>query len=132
MTTFNRRQTNPGLWREVEELEGDRDGDLSALEDRGWDAVVDTSGLVPRVVRQSVERVAAPYYLFVSTRSVYVDFSRPIDETSPVHGDVESEDVERHYGALKAMCERVVRERRGAIVRPGLIVGPHEPTGRLT
>ena len=132
MTTFTRGRTNPGLWAEVEELHGDRDGELSALEGREWDAVVDTSGFVPRVVRQSVELVAAPYYLFVSTRSVHNDFSNAIDEDSPVHGDVDSEDVERYYGALKAMCERVAQERSGAIVRPGLIVGPYDPTGRYT
>jgi 2'-hydroxyisoflavone reductase len=132
VTTFTRGQTNPGLWNEVEELRGDRDGNLSALEGRDWDAVIDTSGLVPRVVRQSVELVSAPYYLFVSTRSVYADFSSPPDESSPTHGDVDSEDVSRHYGELKAMCERVAADRPGAIVRPGLIVGPHDPTGRYT
>jgi 2'-hydroxyisoflavone reductase len=94
--------------------------------------VIDTSGFVPRVVRQSVELVEAPYYLFVSTRSVYADLSRAGDEDAPIHGDVDSEDVSRYYGELKAMCERVVRERLGSIVRPGLVVGPHDPTGRFT
>jgi 2'-hydroxyisoflavone reductase len=132
VTTFTRGRTNPGLWAEVEELHGDRDGDLSTLEGREWDAVIDTSGLVPRVVRQSVELVAAPYYLFVSTRSVYSDFTGRLDESAPVHDEIDSEDVERYYGELKAMCERVVAERPGAIVRPGVIVGPHDPTGRYS
>jgi 2'-hydroxyisoflavone reductase len=93
---------------------------------------VDVAGYLPRVVRQTVELVDAPYYLFVSTRSVYSDLSGPNDEDSPVHGDVDSEDIMEHYGELKAMCERVAQERPGAIVRPGLIVGPFDPTGRFT
>jgi 2'-hydroxyisoflavone reductase len=132
LTLFNRGQTNPELFPEVERLRGDRDGNVDALRGRSWDAVVDVAGFVPRVVRQSVELVDAPYYLFVSTRSVYADLSGPTDETAPLHGDVDSEDISEHYGELKAMCERVVQERPSGIVRPGLIVGPHDPTGRFT
>jgi 2'-hydroxyisoflavone reductase len=132
LTLFNRGQTNADLYPEVEKLHGDRDGGLDALRGRSWDAVVDVAGYLPRVVRQTVELVQAPYYLFVSTISVYADLARPIDEDSPIRGDVDSEEIMEHYGELKAMCERVVRERPGAIVRPGLIVGPHDPTGRFT
>ncbi len=132
MTLFNRGQTNPDLFPGVEKLHGDRDGDLDALRGRGWDAVVDVASFLPRVVRQTVELVDAPYYLYVSTISVYSDLSRPVDEDSPLNGDTDSEEVLEHYGELKAMCERVVQERPGAIVRPGLIVGPHDPTGRFT
>jgi 2'-hydroxyisoflavone reductase len=132
VTTFTRGQTNPELFPEVEKLRGDRDGNVDALRDRSWDAVIDVAGYLPRVVRQTVELVDAPYYMFVSTRSVYADLGGPTDEDAPLHGDVESEDIQEHYGELKAMCERVVRERPGAIVRPGLIVGPHDPTGRFT
>ena len=84
------------------------------------------------MVRQSVELIDAPYYLFVSTRSVYADFATEFDEDAPTRGDVDSEVVMDHYGELKAMCERVAQQRPGAIVRPGLIVGPHDPTGRFT
>jgi 2'-hydroxyisoflavone reductase len=88
---------------------------------------------VPRVVRHSVELIDAPYYLFVSTLSVYADLSQRISEDAPVHeAEIESEEVMEHYGELKAMCERVAQTRPGAIVRPGLIVGPHDPTGRFT
>ena len=132
LTLLNRGRTNPGLFPEAEKLRGDRDGDLSALEGREWEAVIDVSGFVPRIVRRSVELVDAAYYLFVSSRAVYADFSRPTDEAAPVHGDVDSQDVSRHYGELKAMCERVAQRRPGAIVRPGLVVGPHDPTGRFT
>ncbi len=132
VTLFNRGRTNPKLFPEAEKLRGDRDGDLSALQGRAWDAAIDPSGFVPRIVRQSVELVDASYYLFVSSRSVYADFSQRTDEAAPVHGDVDSEDVSTHYGELKAMCERVTQRRPGSIVRPGLIVGPHDPTGRFT
>jgi 2'-hydroxyisoflavone reductase len=124
----------------VEKLHGDRDGDLSALEGRSWDAVVDPSGYVPRVVRASaelLERNGVGHYIFVSSGSVYADVSVPVDESSPVATlpDPASEEIEEHYGALKALCERVVEEvfpGRSANVRAGLIVGPHDPTGRFT
>ena len=132
LTLFTRGLTNPSVFPDAEKLRGDRDGGLDVLRGRTWDAVIDTSGYLPRVVRQSVELIESPYYLFVSTRSVYADLTRATDEDAPLHGDVDSEDVSTHYGELKAMCERVVSERPGAIVRPGLIVGPHDPTGRFT
>jgi 2'-hydroxyisoflavone reductase len=140
VTIFTRGRTNPDLYPEVERLVGDRDGGLGPLADGAWDAVVDTSGFVPRIVRQSAEllRDAVGRYVFVSSVSVYADFSAPPDETSPVAelADPASEEVMRDYGALKAACEQVVEEvyggERAVIVRPGLIVGPHDPTGRFT
>jgi 2'-hydroxyisoflavone reductase len=132
VTLFNRGQTNPELFPEAEKLRGDRDGQLDALRGRSWDAVVDVNGYVPRVVQQTVDLVDAPYYLFVSSRSVYADFTDSPTEDAPTHGDVDSEEIMEHYGELKAMCERVAQTRPGAIVRPGLIVGPHDPTGRFT
>lgn len=139
VTIFTRGRTNPDLFPQVERLRGDRDGDLGALTGREWDRVVDTSGYVPRVVRQSAEllRDAVGRYVLVSSVSVYADLARPPDETSAVAelDDPRSEDVERDYGALKAACERLVEEvygERATIVRPGLIVGPHDPSGRFT
>ena len=140
VTIFNRGQTRPELFPGVERLVGDRDGDLAALEGGDWDAVVDTSGYVPRVVRQSAEllRDRVRRYLFVSSISVYADVSAPgVDEDAPVARlDEETEEYRGPaYGALKALCEDVVREvygDRATIVRPGLIVGPWDPTGRFT
>ncbi len=140
VTLMNRGQTNPDLYPNVEKLRGDRDGHLHALRGRKWDAVMDTSGYVPRVVRQSVEllRDAVPYYAFVSSISVYADFSQAgMDENAPVGTleDETNENVPEHYGALKALCEGEVRAGFGEgalIVRPGLIVGPHDPTDRFT
>ena len=79
VTLFNRGETAPDLYPELERLTGDRDGDLAALEGGEWDAVVDTSGYVPRIVRASAELLEprAGRYLFVSSISVYADHSRP-------------------------------------------------------
>lgn len=139
VTIFTRGQTNPDLFPEVEKLRGDRDGDLGALEGRDWDAVIDPSCFVPRVARQSAEllRDAIGRYVFVSTISVYADFSEPIDDSTTLAEleDPATEEVMEHYGALKAACERVFDEVYGdrvTHVRAGLIVGPHDPTERFT
>ena len=143
VTLFNRGETNPELFPEAEKLRGDRGQDLSALEGRTWDAVIDPSGYVPHVVRSAAEALAdsAGHYLFISSVSVYGDFSEPRNEDSPLEELADDKPVDRllddysNYGALKALCERAVEETipdRHAIVRPGLIVGPHDPTGRFT
>jgi 2'-hydroxyisoflavone reductase len=140
VTLFNRGQTNPELFPEAEKLRGNRDGDLRALEGRTWDAVVDPSGFVPRVVRAGAELLAAngvENYVFVSSISAYADFGRGYQESAPLAelADPASEDVARDYGALKVACERVVEAAfpgRSAHIRAGVIVGPHDPTGRFT
>jgi nucleoside-diphosphate-sugar epimerase len=139
VTIFTRGQTNPELFPDAEHVLGDRDGDLAALQTGSWDGVVDTSGFVPRIVRQSAEllRERVGRYVFVSSISVYDDFSEPPTEAAPVAEleDPAAEEVLEHYGALKAACERVVEEVYGdhsARVRAGLIVGPYDPTDRFT
>ena len=140
VTLFNRGQTNPELFPEAEKLRGDRDGGLTALEGREWDAVIDPSGYVPRVVRAGAEllRGSAGHYVFVSSGSVYAEPYAPgYDETAPTVEleDPASEEVLRDYGALKAACEEVVREifpDAHTNVRAGLIVGPHDGSGRFT
>jgi 2'-hydroxyisoflavone reductase len=143
VTLFNRGRTKPELFPEAEKLRGDRDGDLSALEGREWDAVIDPSGFVPRVVGASAEllRGAVGHYVYVSSISVYSESQEPgFDESGPL---VELEDPEREdylgsaeaYGGLKALCEQLVARTfpgAHANVRAGLIVGPHDPTGRFT
>lgn len=140
VTMFTRGRTNPDLFPEAEHLGGDRDEGLDALHGGSWDGVVDTSGYVPRVLRQSAEllRDNVGRYVFVSSVSAYADMSKPIDESSPlaVLNDPFSEDHRGpDYGPLKAACEHVVEEvygERGTSVRAGLIVGPHDPTERFT
>jgi 2'-hydroxyisoflavone reductase len=140
VTLFNRGETSPELFPEAEKLRGDRDGDLSALRGREWDAVIDPSGFVPRVVRDSAEllRGSVGHYVFVSSASVYAEpFVPGYDESAPTVEleDPASEDALKDYGALKAACERVVGEvfpNASASVRAGLIVGPHDASGRFT
>ena len=141
VTLFNRGQANPEIFPEVEKLRGNRDGDLTALQGRRWDAVVDTSGYVPRIVRASAELLAdaTNHYTFISSKSVYADFSKPdFDESAPV-GKLTDASVEEvngdTYGPLKALCEQAVEQAmpgRALVVRPGLIIGPFDPTDRFT
>src|SRR5437763_9117972 len=140
VTIFNRGQTNPELFPEAEKLRGDRDGGLTALEGREWDAVIDPSGYVPRVVRAGAEllRGSVGHYVFVSSGSVYAEPYVPgFDESAPTVEleNPESEDVIGDYGGLKAACERGVGEvfpDASTNVPAGLIVGPHDQSGRLT
>ena len=142
VTLFNRGRQNADLFPGVEKLRGDRTGgDLDALSGRSWDVVVDTCGYIPRVVRQSADLLsgAASRYVFISSISVYADVSAPgVDEDSPV-GTLEDPGTEEivgdTYGPLKALCEQAVQSAfpDGALViRPGFIVGPHDPTDRFT
>jgi 2'-hydroxyisoflavone reductase len=154
VTLFNRGQLNPGLFRGVEKLRGDRDGGLDALKGRRWDAAVDTSGYSPRVVRDSARLLsdAVEHYTFVSSVSAYRDTSVPgVDESYAV-GAVTDEQLREAealkqselttapffweiYGALKALCERAAEgEMPGRVlnVRAGLLVGPHDYSDRFT
>jgi 2'-hydroxyisoflavone reductase len=140
LTLFNRGKTHPELFPDVERLHGDRDGDLKSLEGRSWDAVIDTSGYVPRIVRASAELLAPKVgqYVFVSSISVYKDdVAVGADENHPLQVLTEpgSEDRMKHYGALKALSEKAVEAafpNRALVIRPGLIVGPLDPTDRFT
>lgn len=138
VTLFN-RGTHPAL-EGVTSLRGDRaGGELGALATGEWDSVIDTSGYVPRIVRASATLLAPRigHYCFVSSVSVYAPGPAP-DESSPV-ATLEDPTVEDigggNYGALKALCETAAdaaTDGRSLAVRPGLIVGPHDPTGRFT
>jgi len=144
VTLFNRGETNPALFPEAEKLHGDRTdpGSRRLLEGREWDAVLDPSGYIPSVVRASAEALAdaTGHYLFVSSVSVYASLAEPVDEESPVAelGDLPDDRLTEdysNYGALKALCEQAVADvfgERQASVRPGLIVGANDPTGRFT
>ncbi|WP_293912653.1 NAD-dependent epimerase/dehydratase family protein [Deinococcus sp.] len=141
VTTFTRGQTADSLPPEVLRLYGDRSaGELSSLQGRTWDACLDVSGYLPRVVEQSARLLerAVKRYLFISTVSVYADGqAEPITEDSALEvlPDAASENIPAHYGALKVVCEERVRAiygERATIVRPGLVAGPHDHTGRFT
>ena len=146
VTLFNRNRSGAGAFPGLGTLVGDRNGDLNALRGRTWDAVVDVNVYTPEAVRRSAEllRDAAPHYTFISTVSVYESFARlGLDEEAPV-ATLSDEDAQaaagepvsaEAYGPLKARCEGVVRTAfpgRALVVRPGLVVGPHDYTDRFT
>ncbi len=125
----------------VENLVGDRDGNLKVLEGRKWDVVIDTSGYLPRVVEASSKILAKAtrHYIFISSISVYNDLNQlDIDENSPLArlDDTHDETIRgKNYGPLKAGCEKVIQSyfpENSLIIRPGLIVGPYDPTDRFT
>ncbi|HNY40176.1 MAG TPA: NAD-dependent epimerase/dehydratase family protein [Bryobacteraceae bacterium] len=145
LTLFNRGKTRPGLFPNIEQLHGDRDplkGDgIKALEGRKWDAVIDNSGYYPRTVAASAKLLApnVKQYIFISSISAYADNSiEGQDETAKLAttSDPTVEKItEETFGPLKVLCEKATQEAlpgRTAIVRPGYIVGPDDPSGRFT
>lgn len=145
VTLFN-RGTHADVFPGLELVRGDRTrpGDLAQLEGRRFDAAIDTSGYVPAHVRASA-RLLAPTvgrYLFVSTISVYAQpFEAGGDEDAPLLGWPEGLDpateefMGEAYGPLKVRCEREVTAafgERALVLRPGVVVGPHDPTDRFT
>ena len=132
VTMFNRGKTAPDMFPDVENLIGDRDGELDALKGREWDAVIDNSGFYPRHARLSAELLHGNVgkYLFVSSISAYADtltldddeFSAayatmddPTDESEPPYGP--------SYGARKALCEQEVAKVFGDDIHGGYLPG---------
>jgi 2'-hydroxyisoflavone reductase len=141
VTLFNRGQTNPGLFPSVEKLRGNRDGELAVLKGRNWDAVIDTCGFASAKVRATASLLAdsVGHYTFISSISVYRDFTKPgLDESAPVEqlpqGVGEDEASAETYGARKALCEQAAEAAMpGKVmsVRAGLLIGPHDASGRF-
>jgi 2'-hydroxyisoflavone reductase len=149
VTLFNRGKTRPGLFPDVEKLQGDRDpkkGEgIKALEGRKWDVVYDDCGYYPRHVKASAELLAPNigHYVYVSSISCYAEKTNAVeggDENTEL-AKLEDPAVETmgegyaNYGGLKALCEQAAQAAmpgKTTIVRPGYIVGPDDPTGRFT
>ena len=154
VTLFNRGNHPAEISRDVETIHGDRNTDLARLKGRRWDAVIDTSGYLPRAVKASAEVLSAVVdrYVFISSQSVYADLSRVgVDETAPLatltseqlaeanaidaSGQTSGVSYGKMYGGLKALCEQAaeaVMPHRVLSIRPGLIVGPEDYTDRFT
>lgn len=154
VATFTRGKQDSTPLPGVEAIFGDRNTDLAKLEVRQWDVVLDTSGYLPRQVGEAAQFFTdkAERYVFVSSISVYADFSiMGIDEDAPVE-KLTSEDLAKAnrldtsgvvsavsfgemYGGLKALCEQAAEDAmpgRTLVIRPGLIVGPGDNTDRFT
>jgi 2'-hydroxyisoflavone reductase len=149
VTTFNRGKTHPGeLPKDVEELIGDRNGQLDALKGRKWDVVIDNPTTLPAWVRDAAEILKGNVerYVFISTISVYADTSKGVDEMAPLakyegadpyHETLEAMKASGYktYGPLKALSEKEAEKwfpGKTSIIRPGLIVGPRDETDRFT
>ena len=142
VTIFNRGQTNPDLFPSVQRRRGDRsDSDLSTLKEGEWDAVIDLTGTLPRVVSEMAELLVGQVgvYVFLSLSSVYreLDAAR-IDEDAPLKAVAEptSDAVNAStYGGLKVLSEGEVRRHfpeSHLIVRAGTMTGPYDNTDRFT
>ena len=106
----------------------------AAVADGGWDAVVDVTRL-PSQARTAVAATPYAHWVFVSTISVYADNSSPATEPllEPITTDVDLAVDPEAYGGMKVACEQAVQSgaTSSVVARPGLIVGPGDPTGRF-
>jgi 2'-hydroxyisoflavone reductase len=154
VTLFNRGLHNADLYSDVEKLRGNRRGNLDALKGRRWDAVIDTCGYTPATVGASARLLAGAieHYTFISSVSVYAQFPLAgYDESAPAGIITDEQAIEAEsfdtgeratavsygelYGPLKARCEQSVEDalpNRTLVIRPGLIVGPHDYSDRFT
>ncbi|WP_442599244.1 SDR family oxidoreductase [Neobacillus sp. D3-1R] len=149
ITLFN-RGTNKEVFPDVEQVFGDRNQiqDLEQLKGRKWDAVIDTCGYLPKTMEKSVQVLEnqVDQYVFISTISVYKDFSKKNFNEDAETLTMTKEEVEEvtkgsdspvmsHYGELKSLCEQVLLQAipsKSLIIRPGLIVGPYDNSDRFT
>lgn len=137
---FNRGKTNPGVFSELRRIQGDRRKDAGLAGEEEWDAVFDTCAYSPQDLQPMVDvlKNKTKLYMFVSTISVYNDYTngRPIEASSTFEQIIESDEVTGEtYGPLKVMCEKLLKDQmngRALIIRPCIIVGPHDPTDRFT
>src|SRR6202040_1690884 len=149
VTVFNRGKTHPGELPEgVEQLIGDRNGQLDALNNRQWDVAIDNPTTLPAWVRDAAQILKGNVerYVFISTISVYADTSKGVDENAPLAKydgpDAFKETLEamkasgyKTYGPLKALSEQEAEKwfpKKTLIIRPGLIVGPRDETDRFS
>ncbi len=148
VTIFTRGRTEADI-PDVERLVGDRTDDLSALQGRTWDVVLDNNARDYRWVQLSTDllRDSAEHYVFVSSISAYSGgglegvvhplFEPIVDEDAPLFSrpDDFQQGEEAPYGLSKTLGEQASEAAfpgRSTVVRPGLIVGPGDPTDRFT
>jgi 2'-hydroxyisoflavone reductase len=149
VTVFNRGKTHPGILPVgVEQLIGDRNGQLDALKGRQWDVAIDNPTTLPVWIRDAAQILQGNVnrYVFISTISVYADTSKPVEEDSPLAEYKGSDPMKETmknvvdskfqlYGPLKALSEKEAEKwfpGKALIIRPGLIVGPADETDRFT
>jgi 2'-hydroxyisoflavone reductase len=150
ITVFNRGLTHPGeLPKEVEQLIGDRNGQLDALKGRQWDVVIDNPTTLPKWVRDAAQILKGNVdrYVFISTLSVYAEPSwsgmgengplAQYDGPDPMKWTVEAlrNSTQTLYAPLKVLSEKETQKwfpGKSLVIRPGLIVGPGDESDRFT
>ncbi len=143
VTLFNRGKSNPHLFPDLKKIKGDRiTDDITKVSGQDWDLIVDSSCYLPRAVDMlmaAVDTDKVSQYIFISTISVYSDFSMPGlhegSELANMDEEPDSEEVGKWYGALKVRCEEQAEKAmpgRVTMVRCGLIIGPGDSTDRFT
>ena len=150
VTVFNRGKTHPGETpKEVEQLIGDRNGQLDAIKNRKWDVVIDNPTMLPAWIRDAAQILKGNVerYVFISTISVFADTSKPgVDESAPLAKYTGADPMKETrdtviaskfalYGPLKALSEQEAEKwfpKQTLIIRPGLIVGPRDETDRFS
>ncbi len=146
VTIFNRGIQSPGI-KDIEVLYGNRFGNLKALQNRYWDAVLDTSGFIPYTVQNTTNllRDQVQHYTFISSISVYQDWIQEnLDENYPVlemtmeEANQLSMDADgpiyQYYGHFKALCEQIAEKNmpgRVLNIRAGQLIGPNDYTDRV-
>lgn len=129
VTLLHRGRTGPGLFPEAEHVLGDRHaGGLDALRGRAFDAVLDVTAYEAADVRALAAAVPDAHHVLVSSVSVYGSDVQPgADESLPPAPDDD-------YGRGKLEAERALAAAHGeraAVVRPGIVAGPHDHTERF-
>ena len=141
VTLLHRGQSGPALFPQAQHLLADRNGELSVLDQDEWDVAIDTNAYVPRHVLSVAAHLAGrvAQYQLVSSISAYAALDTPGTDEDDALAELADSRVEavsgETYGGLKALCEAAAREAFGQqclVSRPGLLVGPFDPTGRFT
>lgn len=135
---FNRGKSNPHLFPQLQKILGDRRKDAEKLAAEKWDAVIDSSAYTPADLKPVLKNLKTNHYIFISTISVYDDFKNgPVRESGSLFNTEVTEDevTGSTYGPLKVMCENYIEKNlsdKALILRPGIVVGPYDPTDRFT
>jgi len=141
VTVFNRGKSRQWWPPGVKWIVGDRKVDLHLLVNRQWDAVIDTCGYRPQDVELSCAALfdSCERYVYISSVSAYASFAKPpireTDRLASIVGHATDTITSVNYGPMKAECERTVARvfgPRSLLIRPGLLVGPNDPTGRFS
>lgn len=147
ITTFTRGKTQPSihkkLFKEVEQLVGDRNDNLEALKGRKWDAVIDNSGRRVQWTKDTAELLKdnVGLYLYTSSTGVYYPYlGKDIKEDTELltvspPGTEGEEKLEYDYGVMKTNSELAAQaafgKDRTIIVRPTYMIGPADRTNRF-